>query len=247
MTIRTLIADDEPLARQRLRDLIEPVDWLRCIGEASDGPSSVEAIDALEPDLVFLDIRMPGATGLEVFEQASFAPHVVFTTAYDRYAVTAFELQAVDYLLKPFSEERFRQAVDRVHQVIQLGSTDGSARTRALSALNPDKELSRLFVRARGRILPLATESITRLEAQGDFVMIHAQSGPHLVSVRLKDLESRLQPDRFIRIHRSHVINLDQVASLQPYDGHRLLVRLIDGTEIVASKTGTKLLRQLVV
>ena len=119
MRYSAIIADDEPPARQRLLDLIEDVDWIDCVGIASDGAEAVRLIDALDPDVAFLDIRMPGASGVEVVEKMVNTPHIIFTTAYDRYAVTAFELHAVDYLLKPFSQERFLTAVDRVRDMIE--------------------------------------------------------------------------------------------------------------------------------
>jgi two-component system LytT family response regulator len=247
MMIRAIVADDEPLARRRLLDLIEPVEWLKCVAETGDGPTTIEQIDTLEPDLVFLDVRMPGATGLEVLEQVNVMPCVIFTTAYDAYAVTAFELQAIDYLLKPFSEDRFQMAIDRVRTLIDGSSRTESVAERAAEALSGRKApLARLFVRTRGKILPLSVDEIVRLEAQGDFVMIQSSKGAHLVCVPLKELAVRLDAKRFVRVHRSHVVNLDFVQALQTYDGHRLIVELEDGSEIVASKTGTRLLRHLV-
>lgn len=245
--LRALIADDEPLARQRLRDLIDGVEWLVCIGETADGEATIEAIDRLEPDVVFLDVRMPGASGLDVLARISASPQIVFTTAYDRYAVAAFEMQAVDYLLKPFSEDRFHTAATRVRSSLGSHPAGALSADRLASALNQSTTISRLFVRTRGKIIPLGVNEILRLEAQGDFVLIHSERGSHLVYVPLKDLVARLDPALFIRIHRSHVVNLDRIVSLKPYDGHRLLVSLQDGTEIVASKTGSKVLKELVV
>jgi len=245
--LRTLVADDEPLARQRLKDLIDGVDWLVCIGETADGEATIEAIDRLEPDVVFLDVRMPGASGLDVLARISASPQIVFTTAYDRYAVTAFELQAVDYLLKPFSEDRFLTAASRVRSSAESSSGRDASADRLTSALSQSTTISRLFVRTRGKILPIGVDEISRLEAQGDFVMIHSARGAHLVYVPLKDLVAKLDPGLFVRIHRSHVVNLAEISSLESYDGHRLLVSLKDGTEIVASKTGSKVLKELVV
>jgi len=245
--LRVLIADDEPLARQRLKDLIDGVEWLVCIGETADGEATIEAIDRLEPDVVFLDVRMPGASGLEVLARISANPQVVFTTAYDRYAVAAFELQAVDYLLKPFSADRFLTAAARVRSSIDSQHAGQLSADRLASALNQPTTISRLFVRTRDKIMPLGVDEIVRLEAQGDFVLIHSERGSHLVYVPLKDLVARLDPGLFIRIHRSHVVNLNRIALLKPYDGHRLLVSLQDGTEIVASKTGSRVLKELVV
>ncbi|MEN8375085.1 MAG: LytTR family DNA-binding domain-containing protein [Gemmatimonadota bacterium] len=251
---RVLIAEDEPLARSRLRTLLEDVDWVTEVDEAADGPAAVRAIDDLRPDLVFLDVRMPGATGLEVLDRISHDPHVVFTTAYDRYAVTAFELQALDYLLKPFGAERFGSAMERARSALLRerseraagsGAADesgagGAERSRAALGAEP---LRRLFVRERGRITPLAVDRIERLEARGDYVLIHAEGARHLVHVRLRDLLARLDADRFVRVHRSHVVNLDHVEAFVPWDGSRLQVHLSSGERVMASRNRSRELR----
>lgn len=267
--ILTLIADDEALARRKLRRLASGVEWIGEVIEAEDGPSAVSLIDERRPLLVFLDIRMPGVSGIEVLERIEHRPHVVFTTAYDRYAVTAFELQALDYLLKPFGAERFEQAMDRVRA--ELGQAtearpdaadpaesdrDGVELTgisndevvgRVQEALSPGRPLQRLFVRGRGRIVPLAVSDIERLEARGDYVRIHTADRGHLVNVRLKDFEARLDPERFIRVHRSHIVNLDHVDEFVPCDGSRLEIRLRSGAKVVASRERSKRLRRFVI
>ncbi len=245
MTIRVVIADDEPLARKKLSRLLKQDSAVECVGVAADGPEAVRLVSELTPDLLFLDIRMPGATGIEVLEQLDHRPHVIFTTAYDRYAVTAFELQALDYLLKPFGKERFSQALERAKTVIAQREP-GVTRSR-LPALDAEGPLTRLFVRERGRIVPINITDIVRLEAVDDYVMVHVGGRKHLVSVRLRDFEARLDPDLFVRVHRSHMVNLDQVVSLTPHDGTRLQIELRDGTRIVASRTRSRELRKLVV
>lgn len=256
--LSALIADDEPLARQQIRDLLREVPWVRCAGESADGPETLRAIDELRPDLVFLDMEMPGLPGLEVLERAAHRPWVIFTTAHDRYAVSAFEVQALDYLLKPFGRERFLAAVGRARQLLEqreraMDHAD-EPRPDALpwsgaSADRPPghRPISRLFVRERGRIVPLAVPKIDRLEARDDYVAIYAGGRRYLVHIRLADLESHLDPDQFIRIHRSHIVNLDHVNALVPYDGTRLQVEMRDGTKIMASRTRSKELRHLVV
>jgi len=245
MTIRALIADDEPLARRKLRRLLEEAKGVECVGEATDGSDAIEQVDKLRPELLFLDIRMPGATGIEVLERLEHRPHVIFTTAYDRYAVTAFELQALDYLLKPFGKERFQQAMERARTTLSADRTDPA---RSLSStLDAGDRLTRLFVRERGKIIPVSVDQISRLEAVDDYVTIYVAGRDHLVSVRLRDFEARLDPDRFVRIHRSHIVNMDFVRSLEPYDGARLQVELTDGTRIVASRTRSRELRRQVV
>jgi two-component system LytT family response regulator len=246
MTVRALIADDEPPARRKLRDLLEPIDWLACVGETADGPGTVQAVDTLHPDLLFLDIRMPGATGLEVLEQLTHMPHVIFTTAYDAYAVTAFELQALDYLLKPFGPKRLHKALDRARRLLESRPSTTPALERARTTLAPQQPITRLFVRERGRILPVSVDEIEYLEAHDDYVMLHTEARKPLVRVRLRDLTAQLDPARFIRVHRSYTVNLDHVVALIPYDAGRLQVVLQSGTKIIASRSGSKRLRQWV-
>src|SRR6266566_3322810 len=166
--VRALIVEDEPLARQTIKDFLQGEDWLKVIGEAADGGNAVILIDDLRPDLVFLDVRMPGLTGLQVLENIKHDPAVVFTTAYDNHAVTAFELEALDYILKPFGHERFRQMLTRVklRLVDSQEQTEPSVRERALNALKtkPVEHLERLFVRdGRGRLVQVRVAEITRL------------------------------------------------------------------------------------
>jgi two-component system, LytTR family, response regulator len=240
-----LIAEDEPLARRHLRELLTDVPWLDCVGEARDGREAVEMIDASEPDLVFLDIEMPEMNGLEVLERITHRPAVIFTTAYDRYAVSAFELEALDYLLKPFGRERLHSALERARRSLGSGEPDATTLVeRARHALGDGGMLSRIFVRDRGRIIPIATPEIERLEAQDDYVALHLRGKMHLVYLPLGDFERRLDPERFLRIHRAHIVNLDFVNQIVPYDGSRMQVEMRDGTKILASRTRSKELRE---
>lgn len=242
MRIRALIVEDEPLARQALRSFVRGVAWLETVGEAADGLEAARRIDELAPDLVFLDVRLPELSGLEVLERIRHRPAVVFTTAYDRFAVAAFELEAIDYLVKPFGEERFRETLERVRRrLAAAGGADGDGE-RARRALGGDP-LTRLFARRPDGIVPIPLETVTRIEAAGDYVSVHSGGGTHLLLVTMGELAARLDPRRFLRVHRSHIVNLDQVASLRAHDERRLAVRLKDGTEIVASRAGSRELR----
>src|ERR1700730_13863018 len=250
-TIRALIVEDEPLARQTIRDFLQGEDWLKVVGEAADGDTAVILIDDLRPDLVFLDVRMPGLTGLQVLENIKHDPAVVFTTAYDDHAVTAFELDALDYILNPFGRERFRQMLARVklRLVGSTGKTEPSVRERALHALNakPAEHLLRLFVRdRRGRVIHVQVAEITRLIGADDYVELHVRNTSHLVKVTLNEFEKRLDPKHFRRIHRSAIVNLDHVVSCSPID-RRLRLRLSDGAEVIASRGGSQNLRDLFV
>lgn len=238
-----VVVDDDPLARERLRDLVVEVPLIELVGEAGDAETAVQAIDALRPDVVFLDIEMPAGSGLDVARRIRHPAAVVFTTAYHQYAVTAFELSAVDYLLKPFGAERFREAVERAIASLEREGPDSRAE-RVRNALEPGTRLTRLFLRERDAILPVPVERVLRVQAEGDYVTVHTAERAHLVRLRLQDLEGRLG-ERFLRVHRSHLVNLDHVKRFELHDDARLVVLMNDGTRILASRTRSRELRRL--
>lgn len=221
--LRTLICDDEPLARLHLRELVAAHPGLTLIGEASDGDAAAAAIARERPEVVFLDIRMPGRDGLRVLREAAHPCAVIFTTAYDAHAVEAFELGAVDYLLKPFGTDRFTKAVQR---------------------LLARAERTHLVVRQRGQLIPVAVAEIERISADDDLVLLHVRGRQLALSETLGALLERLDGRAFLRVHRSHVVHLPFVAALEPRDGNRLSVRMRDGTLVPASRAGTLLLRE---
>jgi two-component system LytT family response regulator len=225
MTLRTLICEDEPVARLHLRDLIGATAGLVLVGEADNGEAALSAINALTPDLVFLDIRMPVRSGLEVLRASRHQPAVVFTTAYDAHAVEAFELGAADYLLKPFGAARFAKAVERVRQ--RVGNTTAT----------------HLVVHHLRKLIPVSVDEITRISADDDLVQLHVRGRVLALSETLGALSARLDAQRFLRVHRSHVVNLSFVAALEWRDANRLTVRMKDGTVVPASRAGTQLLR----
>ncbi|MGH9760751.1 MAG: LytR/AlgR family response regulator transcription factor [Blastocatellia bacterium] len=250
LPIRAVIVEDEPLARQTIKDFLLGETWLELVGEAADGHSAVHFIDELRPDLVFLDVRMPGLSGLEVLERISHDPEVVFTTAYEDHAVTAFELEALDYIVKPFGRERFRQVLARVQHRLggERDSTEPSVRKRASRAAQkgPTEHLLRLLVRdARGRIVHVRVEEVTCLVGADDYVEVHANKMTYLVKVTLNEFEQRLDPKHFRRIHRSAIVNLDHLVSCKQID-RRLLLKLSDGSELIASRGGSQSLRGLI-
>jgi len=240
--ITTVVCEDEPLARSHLCDMIGATPSLDLCAEAADGLTAVATIARLRPQLVFLDIRMPELDGLSVLSRLPYEPSVVFTTAYDVHAVQAFELGAVDYLLKPFGRERFDVAVARVTRTLAVLDDVPAVHHRVPA---PGTPVTRLFVRERGRLVPIVARDIEWLEAEDDYVTLHLRGKRHLLTITLASLLERLDPRQFIRIHRSHAINLDAVASMEPYDGGRLSVTLRDGTRLTASRSGTQALRQL--
>src|SRR5215467_9624233 len=197
-----LVADDEPLARRTLREHLRSLGWAGQIHEARDGKTAVALANKERPELIFLDVVMPGATGLEVLEQLEYEPRVIFTTAHDQYAVTAFELGALDYLLKPFGRDRIERVVGRARAVI-----NGSAvplLPRARESLRDKSSLSRIFVRDGNRILPIPLASLERIQGSDDYVTIFTTGKQFLVNLRLSEIEARLGGAGFLRIHRSH-------------------------------------------
>lgn len=253
MAVRTLIVEDEPMARETLRDFAAGVGWLEITGEAADGLTAVRVIEDTRPDLVLLDVQMPELSGLQILERISHEPEIVFTTAHDEYAVTAFELGALEYLLKPFGRERFELAMERVRRRLEGPGAGGQvippSAVRAAAALCPARQaepLERLFVRdARGTIVQLRLCDVTRLAAADDYVEVHAGGASYLVNISLGDFERRLDPARFRRVHRSHIVNLDHVRSIEQ-SGQRLTLRLSDGSRIAASRAGAQALRGLI-
>ena len=242
--VRTLVADDEPLARAGLRRLLAAVDWIECVGEAAHGIAAAEAIDALTPDLVLLDVQMPGLSGTDVLRRIRHRPLVLFTTAHAEHAIAAFELGALDYLLKPFGAERLNSALERVRA--QLGEARTAAFERCAEALGR-APLQRLFVRVGQRIVPLAVQDIARFEAVGDYIAAHLAGGgaPHLLHLPLAQLEKRLDARRFLRIHRAHLVNLDHVAAFRREPGGQLAAELKDGTLLPVSRARARELRDL--
>ena len=240
--VRTLIAEDEAPARDSLREYVEEVPWIEIVAEAADGRTALALADQLRPDLLFLDVRLPELSGIEVARQLRHAAEIVFTTAYDRFAVAAFEMGAVDYLVKPFGKERLAAAVARVRA--RLGQAPVPASDRVRSSLSPGP-LSRLFARQGDRIVPIAADGIRRIQAQGDYAEVHAAEGVFLLHVTLSELAERLDPARFRQVHRSHIVNLDAVAHFQPYDERRLAITLNDGSVVVASRAASEELRKL--
>jgi two-component system LytT family response regulator len=241
--VRVLIADDEPVARAGLRDMLAAVEWVTCVGEAASGPAAVDAIDALRPDLVFLDIQMPGFLGTEVPRLAAHQPLVVFTTAFAQHAVTAFELGALDYLLKPFGRERLAATLDRVRSALgEPAAPPAFDRLREALSQGP---MTRLFVRAGAAIVPVAVVAVSWFEARGDYVAAHAGPARHLLHLSLNRLEARLDPERFVRIHRTHIVNLDHVTAFRREGKGRLVAELADGTRLAVSRSRAHDLRSL--
>ncbi len=230
MKIRVLIVDDEPLARQRVRLLLAEEPDVEVIGESEDGFEAADQIQATRPDLIFLDVQMPDRDGFEVLRRVpqSLLPVVIFTTAYDQHALRAFEVNALDYLLKPFKPTRFKEAVQRARDLI--ANKQAGVAARGLLALLgqppvPAGQLTRLAVKTPGKVTFLELDQIQAIEAAGKYAVVHVGKVNHVLRETMSSLESHLPPQRFLRISRSVIVNLDQIQELQPmFKGENLVV-----------------------
>jgi two-component system LytT family response regulator len=239
--VTTFIADDEPVARTGLRSMLRAFEWVEVVGEAADGESAVRAIHTLRPELVFLDVQMPGVLGTDVMRRLDHTPFVVFTTAFSEHAVTAFELGAVDYLLKPFGPSRLAAAMERVRSALGEPTTvDAIERLTGALGSGP---ISRLFVRIGGALVPLAVERVSWFEADGDYVVAHAGTTRHVLHLALSRLEARLDPRRFTRVHRAHIVNLDHVRAFRTDTAGNLEAELLDGGRVPVSRARAQELR----
>ena len=244
MSVTLVIAEGEEPSREQLLALASALTDLRVVGETGDGHAALRLIDELRPDMALLSLAMPGLGGLEVARRMRHRPAVIFTTPFDRNAVAAFELQAVDYLLKPYNDVRFKAAIERARE--RQAAPDLTDGERLRHALYESGHLTRVFVRERNRILVVPTGDIERLEARGDYVALHVGAKRHLVAVAIADMERMLDPGRFVRVHRSHIVNLDYVVAFNTDPKGALEVELRSGTRLSVSRSRAQALRNLV-
>ncbi len=239
MSIRVLIADDEHLARERIRHLFTEVPGFEVLGESANGSETVAAVQALSPDLLLLDVQMPELDGFGVIEQLDPAqmPVIVFLTAFDHYAVRAFEVHAVDYLLKPVDPKRFREAVERAREEIARRGERGIAGNllKVLREHSREEYLQRLVVKSGARIIFLRTAEIDWIEAEENYVRIHSHNEKHLIRHTLSGMEKKLDPRQFARIARSVIVNAERVAEMEHLSKGEYLVVLKDGTKLPLS------------
>jgi two-component system LytT family response regulator len=239
--IRVLIADDEPLAREGIRLHLAPQRHIEICGEAADGLQAVEMIPRLRPDLVFLDVQMPGRDGFGVLDAIAdvHLPAIIFVTAFDRYAIKAFEVHAIDYLLKPFTPERFVAALRRAEDDISARGAQ-EARTRLLQLLaarNAESRYqTRFMVRDGERYLFVRTGDVQAFEANGNYIRLRTPTGSYMVRMTMAELEKKLDPARFARIHRSAVVNIDRIDKITPAWHGDFEVRLADGQQLRLSR-----------
>lgn len=245
--IRTVIVDDEPLARRNLRLLLEKDPQIEIVEECGNGREAVQAIHALSPDLIFLDIQMPEMDGFDVVERVGpeQIQAIIFVTAFDQYALKAFDVHALDYLLKPFDDERFGHALRRAKS--QIEAREINRLSKRLLALLDERErisstrqksyLTRVMIKAAGRVVLLKVDEIDFIEADGNYAKLHVGRKAHLLREKMHDLEGRLDPARFVRIHRSVIVNLDRIKEMHPHFNGDYVVVLEDGRQLRLSRT----------
>ncbi|HKI12164.1 MAG TPA: LytTR family DNA-binding domain-containing protein [Candidatus Acidoferrum sp.] len=242
---RAVIVDDEELARQVIRELLAPHPEIEIVGECANGFEAVKIVSETKPDLIFLDIQMPKLDGFEVLELIGTGSAIVFVTAYDSYAIRAFEVHAVDYLLKPFGAERFEAALDRAKERLDSKAPSAAvpATELAASARPPAQYLERIPVRDGAQVFIIPVSKLDFAEAQDDYVALSTEGKKHLKQQPISSLEAALDPSRFLRIHRSYIVNLERVAKVEPYgkDSHVAVLR--NGVQLPVSRAGYARLR----
>jgi two-component system LytT family response regulator len=241
--LRTVIIDDESLARRAIIQLLKKYPGIVIEAECANGFEGVKAIQELKPDLVFLDIQMPKLTGFELIELIDHKPAIVFVTAYDQFALKAFEVNAADYLLKPVSEKRFDEAMERV---LNTAEEDVKSRAKSVSDFaGAQKTLERIVVKEKGEIIILPLSKIMYFEAQDDYIKIVSQQGAYLKKKTMKALEQALPEDRFVRVHRSYIAAVNRISSIELFEKESYRLHLNDGTIIPVSKSGYDTLKKV--
>lgn len=248
-TIRAIIADDERLPREYLKQLIVTYSNVELLCECKNGLETVNAVFTHQPDLVFLDIQMPDLNGFEVIAEIKKEmkmPFIVFTTAYEQFALKAFDVSATDYLLKPFTEERFREAVNRTFDLLEKDKlSETNAAIEALLKLynqsKPEKQIevypSRILIKANKKMLFVDTADIYWLEASGDYIKIHLKGNNYLVNDSINNFENKLDPQMFIRVHRSHIVNVKFITEFKPYFNGEYILLMANGQEVKLSRS----------
>jgi two-component system LytT family response regulator len=238
--IKTLIVDDEPLAAGLVKEFLSAYPQFEVVAICHDGFEALKAIQLFQPELIFLDIQMPKITGFELLELLENPPALLFTTAFDQYAVQAFDVKGIDYLVKPFSEARFAQAITRF-----LSQQKTKTVPEPVDYPVSEERNKRIVVRVKNEIKIIQTQEVRYFEAEDDYISIHTQEGKFLKKMTMKQLEESLDPEKFARVHRSFLVNLQEVAGLEPYEKESYLLRLRSGQKIPVSKSGYARLRQV--
>ncbi|MBX2943235.1 MAG: response regulator transcription factor [Cyclobacteriaceae bacterium] len=247
MNITCIIIDDEKLARELLHEFLESFPKIEIVAECERGKDAVEAIGALKPDLIFLDVQMPGMNGFEVLEKIEHDPYVIFTTAYDQYAIKAFEKNAVDYLLKPLDEERFTLSVNRALTRKKLEQNNIEDLLKGIRGERKENYESHIFVQKSEKLFNLPVDEIIYLEASGDYTIITTKADQFVSSSGIGKLEEIMNPDMFIRVHRSTIINLNFLKEIERHFNGGMIVKMQSGKSFPVSRTYAKVIRKKVV
>lgn len=244
--ITVLIIDDEKLARDIIKKYLEQNEEVKILGECTNGFEGIKSINELEPDLIFLDIQMPKINGFEMLELLDYQPEIIFTTAFDQYAIKAFEVNATDYLLKPFSKERFDEALQKTIKKLNNSSPQKTDYEKLLTKINSTKEfLDRIVVKTFQKIVIIPVDKINYIEAQDDYVMIYTEFGKFLKQQKMKFYEEHLNVNEFIRVHRSYIINVNKVKQIELFEKESYKITLNNGDKIPVSKNGYVKLKEI--
>jgi len=246
-SFRTIIVEDEKPARDLLKAYLERFTQMEFLGEYDNGFDGLKAINESKPDVIFLDVQMPKLTGFEMLEVLEHHPEVIFTTAYDQYAIQAFEQNAVDYLLKPFSRQRFGEAIEkleaRMNKKTVPGGEKDSIEKIKIHLAEGDEKMHRVVIKKSGKIHVISTNDINFLEAQDDYVMIYTNDGKYLKQQTMKYFESHLDSEQFVRVHRSYIANITSIERIEPYEKSNYILILKDGNKVPVSRSGMQVLK----
>ena len=246
--LQTIIIEDEKPARDLLKAYLEEFEQIEFLGEYDNGFEGLKAVNEMKPDVIFLDVQMPKLTGFEMLEVLEHNPEVIFTTAFDQYAIQAFEQNAVDYLLKPFSKARFREAIGRLEARLKKGKGPGGEKGNIekikIHLAEGEEKLHRVVIKKSGKIHVVSTGNISFLEAQDDYVMIYTNEGKFLKQQTMKYFEKHLDPEQFTRVHRSYIVNVTKIERIEPYEKSNYILILKDGSKVPVSRSGMQVLKE---
>lgn len=245
MTIKTIIIDDEKLARSRLRRMLTRYHNIEILGEAKNGQEGLELIEKIQPDLIFLDIKMPLLSGFEMLTQLEKSPYIIFTTAYDQYALQAFEQDTVDYLLKPISNEKLDRAINKIKKIVQQGTQLPFDLEKLLKTIRSKEEIIKRFsVKLGDRIFLIADQKIQFFHAEDKYTFLNTAKDSYIIPFTLKELEEKIDQNLFCRVHRSFIVNIEKIESIHKWFGGKLQLKMKSGKEIIVSQNYVNAFKQ---